>query len=207
MKILFLPAKSKTNIEKTLNNLNLNKLKGKIGLVTTIQYLDQVKKLNIPNSIFIGQILGCNTLKAEKLSSKVDCFLYIGSGDFHPLEVLLKLKKPTFIFNPETKEFKQLDPKILEKSEKKLKGKLSKFYNADTIGILVTKKPLQKNLASALKLKEQLDKKSYIFFFDNLNELDLENFPKIDFWVNTACPRVDLPKVINYIDVVSNLGK
>jgi len=197
MKVFFIPAKAKTDIKQAITSLDLNKMKGKIGLVTTIQYLHQVKNLDIPNSIFIGQILGCNTSKAEKLASQVDCFLYIGSGEFHPLEVLLKIGKPTFTLNPETNQFSQLDPKILEMSEKKLKGKLIKFYSAETIGILVTKKPLQKDLISALKLKKQLNKKSYIFFFDNLNELDLENFPNIDFWVNTACPRIESKNIIN----------
>src|SRR3990167_837838 len=197
MKVFFIPAKSKTNINEAVKNLDFGRLNGRIGLVTTVQYLDQVKNLDLPRSKFVGQIIGCNSSQPEKYASEIDCFLYIGSGDFHPLEVLLKIGKPTFIFNPETNQFSQLDPKILEISEKKLKGKLIKFYSAETIGILVTKKPLQKDLISALKLKKQLNKKSYIFFFDNLNELDLENFPNIDFWVNTACPRIESKNIIN----------
>jgi len=57
-------------------------------------------------------------------------------------------------------------------------------------------------LLNALKLKEKKDKKYYIFFFDNLNEMDLENFPQIDFWVNTACPRIESKKVINIAEVM-----
>ena len=202
MKVFFIPAKSKTDIGESIKEVALSKLKGKVGLVTTVQYLDQVRNLNIPNSVFGGQILGCNTSQPEKIAKDVDCFLYIGSGDFHPLEVLLKLGKPTFIFNPETKQFSQLDPEILDDSEKRLRGKLSKFYSAENIGILVTKKPLQKDLISALKLKKQLNKRSHIFFFDNLNEMDLENFPQVDFWVNTACPRIESKRVINIVDVL-----
>ena len=202
MKVFFIPAKSKTNINKAVKNLDFGRLNGRIGLVTTVQYLDQVKNLDLPRSKFVGQIIGCNSSQPEKYASEIDCFLYIGSGDFHPLEVLLKIGKPTFIFNPETNQFSQLDPKILEDSEKRLKGKLSKFYHSENIGILVTKKPLQKDLLNALKLKEKKDKKYYIFFFDNLNEMDLENFPQIDFWVNTACPRIESKKVINIAEVM-----
>ncbi|MBS3145836.1 diphthamide synthesis protein [Candidatus Woesearchaeota archaeon] len=202
MKVFFIPAKSKTNINEAVKNLDFGRLNGRIGLVTTVQYLDQVKNLDLPRSKFVGQIIGCNSSQPEKYASEIDCFLYIGSGDFHPLEVLLKIGKPTFIFNPETNQFSQLDPKILEDSEKRLKGKLSKFYHSENIGILVTKKPLQKDLLNALKLKEKKDKKYYIFFFDNLNEMDLENFPQIDFWVNTACPRIESKKVINIAEVM-----
>ena len=202
MKVFFIPAKSKTNINESVKNLDFGRLNGRIGLVTTVQYLDQVKNLDLPRSKFVGQIIGCNSSQPEKYASEIDCFLYIGSGDFHPLEVLLKIGKPTFIFNPETNQFSQLDPKILEDSEKRLKGKLSKFYHSENIGILVTKKPLQKDLLNALKLKEKKDKKYYIFFFDNLNEMDLENFPQIDFWVNTACPRIESKKVINIAEVM-----
>ena len=202
MKVFFIPAKSKTNINEAVKNLDFGRLNGRIGLVTTVQYLDQVKNLDLPRSKFVGQIIGCNSSQPEKYASEIDCFLYIGSGDFHPLEVLLKIGKPTFIFNPETNQFSQLDPKILEDSEKRLKGKLSKFYHSENIGILVTKKPLQKDLLNELKLKEKKDKKYYIFFFDNLNEMDLENFPQIDFWVNTACPRIESKKVINIAEVM-----
>ena len=202
MKVFFIPAKSKTNINEAVKNLDFGRLNGRIGLVTTVQYLDQVKNLDLPRSKFVGQIIGCNSSQPEKYASEIDCFLYIGSGDFHPLEVLLKIGKPTFIFNPETNQFSQLDPKILEDSEKRLKGKLSKFYHSENIGILVTKKPLQKDLLNALKLKEKKDKKYYIFFFDNLNEMDLENFPQIDFWVNTACTRIESKKVINIAEVM-----
>ena len=79
MKILHIHAKSKENINTVLKKF---KIKGKIGTITTIQYLDQVKKLK--NFIFGGQILGCNIKNAEKINKKVDSFLYIGSGIFHP---------------------------------------------------------------------------------------------------------------------------
>jgi len=38
---------------------------------------------------------------------------------------------------------------------------------------------------------------SYIFIFNNFNENELENFPNIDFWINTACPRIDSKNIIN----------
>ena len=44
------------------------------------------------------------------------------------------------------------------------------------------------------------DKKSYIFIADTINESEFENFPFIECWVNTACPRFADEKtgVVNY---------
>ena len=37
---------------------------------------------------------------------------------------------------------------------------------------------------------EEKGKKCYIFVFDTLDAREMENFPFIDFWINTACPRI-----------------
>lgn len=196
MKTLFIPAKSKTSILPVLKKV---KLSGKTGLITTIQYLNQVKK--IKNYIFGGQILGCNIKNAEKISSKIDQFLYIGSGTFHPIYVALKIKKPVYIANPETNEFSKIATKEITKLEKQLKGKQIKFYAAKKLGIIVSTKPGQYNIKIAEKLKKQLKKPSFIFLTDNINTEELENFPDIDCWINTACPRIQGKNIINYQDL------
>lgn len=194
MKTLFIPAKSKTSILPVLKKV---KLKGKTGTITTIQYLDQVKKLK--GYIFGGQILGCNIKNAKKL--KVDQYLFIGSGKFHPIYVALKLKKPVYIANPETNEFSKISDTEIQKLEKQLKGKLIKFHSAKKLGIIVSTKPGQNNIKQAIKLKHTLKKPSFIFITDNLNLDELENFPDIDCWINTACPRIQGKSIINYEDL------
>ena len=72
---------------------------------------------------------------------------------------------------------------------------------SDKIGILVSTKPGQYNLNQALKLKKQLKKESYIFIFNKFEDFELENFPHIDFWINTACPRIEAKNVINARDL------
>jgi len=68
---------------------------------------------------------------------------------------------------------------------------LIKFYSAKNIGILVTTKPGQQYLKKATELKAKLkDKQCYIFISDTIDLNDLENYPFIDSWVNTACPRL-----------------
>lgn len=68
-----------------------------------------------------------------------------------------------------------------------------KFLSADNIGIMVTIKPGQYSYRKAVEIKEKLDKKGkkcFIFVFDTLDASEMGNFPFIDFWINTACPRI-----------------
>ena len=68
-----------------------------------------------------------------------------------------------------------------------------RFLSADNIGILVSTKPGQNSYKKAIEIKEKLEakgKKCFVFVFDTLDSNEMENFPFIDFWVNTACPRI-----------------
>jgi len=199
MKVLFIPAKSVIDITESLKKVNIS---GRIGLITTIQFLDQLKKANklLKDSVIGGQILGCNIKNAEKIKNKIDSFLYIGSGRFHPVIVAQKLKKPVYIINPNTNEFSKIDESEVIDYEKKLKEKLSKFYSAKTFGILVSTKPGQYELKKAEELRNKL-KNSYIFICNTINENEFENFRDIDIWINTACNRIEGKNIINLEDV------
>jgi len=195
MKILNIHAKASVDI--TLPEDKLKELPSKAGLVTTIQHLHKIDdiKAQLPNAVKAGQVLGCDTKAAEKIADKVDAFLFIGSGVFHPIAVALNTKKPVFCWNPFTQELKQVTKKEIERYEQKNKGSLARFLGSDKIGILVSTKPGQNNMEKALKLKQKSDKEYYIFQFDTLNPGELENFPFIDCWVNTACPRIADEKI------------
>ena len=203
MKILHIHAKALIDIK--LPDKELKKLPEKIGLVTTIQHLHKLGDIQnqLPSSIIAGQILGCDVKSAEKISDKVDAFLFIGSGVFHPLAVAIKTKKQVFCWNPFVKEMKTIGKKEIEAYEKKKKASLTRFLSSDRIGILVCTKPGQYHLEKALKLKEKSDKNYYLFQFDTLNIAELENFNFIQCWVNTACPRIseDKANIINIDDI------
>ena len=55
-------------------------------------------------------------------------------------------------------------------------------------------KPGQNEMQGGVeKIKEKLEKAGkevFVFIGDTLNPAELENFPQIDAWVNTACPRM-----------------
>ncbi len=200
MKTVFIEAKYKKDIKEVLRNV---KIKGKIGLVTTAQHIHQLKdaQKTIKNSIIGGQILGCNFRNAEKIKNKVDAFLFIGSGDFHPLELALKTNKEVYIANPYNNQVSKISKEDVERKKKEIKGKYLRFLNAKKVGILVSTKPGQYNLKKALEIRKRLKKESYIFIFNTLRENELENFPDIDIFINTACPRIEFKNVINIQDI------
>jgi 2-(3-amino-3-carboxypropyl)histidine synthase len=185
----------------------VKKLPKKLGIVASIQFANQVPAIvkQIPGSIAGGQVLGCNAAMALKLVSRVDAYLFVGSGQFHPINVAIQAKKPVFCFNPYTSEFKELDIKDVEMYARSRKGAVLKFLTAKTVGIIVSTKPGQKNLQRALQLKKKADKEYFIFACDTFDFRYLEDFNFIDCWVNTACPRMDDQKagIVSINDLVS----
>lgn len=216
MKAVFIHAKYNGKVD--LSKIELDKLPKKLGLVTTAQFIDkidEIKKYLEKNgkNVFIGkgqqknngQILGCDVSAAEKLQDKAEAFFYIGSGEFHSLGVALSTKKDVFTFNPASGVFSKLDKEEIERYKKSKKAKYAMFLYANNIGIMVSVKPGQYSYKKALEIKKKLEdkgKKCFIFAFDTLNANELENFPFIDFWVDTACPRIaDDPDKKNVIDI------
>ncbi len=225
MKLLFVP--SKYNFSFSLKNIKANKLPKNIGLIATIQHTDSLNKIKgflekhkkkviigkskKNNSLKKGQVLGCDINAAKAIENKVQAFLYIGSGKFHPLAIALSLKqqkkqKPIFIFNPLTEEFSCLDEKEIKKVIARKKTQKIKFLSSNTFGILVSIKPGQNRLKQALILKEKLEKKnkkSYLFLLNDFNDNQLENFPKVECWINTACPGLSLEQPFVWIDDIN----
>ncbi len=199
MKVEFIEARYKEKV--VLPNWVIKKLPKELALFATVQFigsLQEIKKQLEDNNIKVklyrpkhtkykGQILGCSI---EKFDSK--SFLYIGDGQFHPKALLLKNPKTTvFCFNPIRKKFLIINEKEIIPWLRKKKGALLKFMASFNIGVLISSKKGQNRIEDALRLKEKLPEKNlYFFIFDTLNFEELENFPFIDCFINTACPRI-----------------
>jgi len=211
MKTLLLEAKWKGKIK--LDEKIIKKLPKKVCLIASVQfveYLDEIKKRLIKHNKKItikkgkqkykGQVLGCELSAAD---TKADAFLYIGDGSFHPLGAALKTRKDVFCFNPTTSKFSKIDNKAIEKYNKKKKAAYIKFLSSDRIGVLISSKHGQNNLKKALNLKKRFkNKEFYYFVFDTLDFKQIANFPFIEAWVNTACPRIfDDFKCVNLEDL------
>ena len=187
-----------------LTSSSIAKLPKTIGLITTIQFINQLKeiKTRLENAgkkvilkkakqSFAGQVLGCESSAA--LIPKADAILYVGTGKFHPINAALTTNKPVFTLNPMSGLIKRLDSAEIKKIENKKRAALLKYHFAKNIGILVSTKPGQENLKQALSLKAKLEKQkknAFILIANNLNFQSLEDFPFIKAWVNTACPRI-----------------
>ncbi len=180
----------------------------KIGLATTVQHvqtLDNVKDilLHAGKTVVIGdaghmnypgQVIGCDYSNTKSIAGDVEAFLFIGGGRFHALGVALSTSKPTIVADPYEKRAFSVD----EEARRILKQRwasIEEAKKAKTFAILVGLKPGQKRLEEALSIKEKLEKnrkKAYLFAIKNITPEALMNFPTVDAYVNTACPRLSL---------------
>ena len=202
MKIMMVESRYKGRIN--LSNLDAGMLPQNIGLATTVQFLDYIDEIrqHLEKSgkkvysdklrqKYEAQLLGCDVGGADKIKDKVDAYLYVGTGVFHPLGIALNIDKEVFCYDPLNALFSGIDKKEVERYNRKRKSAYLKFLEADELGILVSLKPGQNNFRKAVVLKEQLKEKNcYIFAFDTLDFNQVENFPFVQCWVNTACNRI-----------------
>ena len=181
-------------IDVKLENIDFLPIKEKrIGLLTTIQHttlLNGVKE-KLENrgfeAVIGGQVLGCWTANAEKIADKVDAYLYVGSGKFHPLAVR---NKKIYSLDVETHKIEAVDPMALEKR------RFANIYNAKdakTFAILVTtKKGQEQMLGKAEQLKQRIEhygKNALVIVMNEINNDALLGI-KADAFINTACPRI-----------------
>ncbi|MBT3940607.1 hypothetical protein HOD83_00515 [Candidatus Woesearchaeota archaeon] len=210
MRTLFIEAHSNQDIMPALKK-NLSSLRKytRIGLFTTVQHIDQLEKatkLLVNNQIqvqvsksnkavvsqgvrsaYVGQILGCDATGARNM--KVDAFLYIGSGEFHPLAIAIESEKPVLKLNPFTKVLSQISEQDRRRWLAKQAARLDKLKHATRVGIILSSKPGQYKPQIAERLQKRF-KNAYVFIADLVTPSDLLNFPDIDAWINTACPRL-----------------
>jgi 2-(3-amino-3-carboxypropyl)histidine synthase len=215
-------------IEKLKNYLKEKKLKS-LAVFASVQFSDladfikAIEKLHITvlttkakRTAKALQILGCDCYDDsfdDPIIERADGILYVGDGLFHPKALLLsQIKnsaiKPVILYDPLTESVKEIGKKDIEKQLLKAKANIKKFLHAEKIGILVTIKPGQQYLQSAKTLKYKLEKhgkKAYIFIDNTFDLTALENYPFVEVWVNTACPRIGTDDIVNVDKPMINL--
>jgi len=212
MEILYVETKRKFQ-ESEINLELLKKLPGKtISLAATVQYIDLIPKVRSylellkkkvvvkQGAYYEGQVLGCNS---SALDERADTILIITDGKFHAINNATQIQRPIYIFT--TRALEKIEQKEIEDHNKKTLAKQKKFLNAETVGILLSTKygQHQKNISKIKKEIKSLGKRVYIFETDNIAIGELENFPQIQIWINTACPGLarDDNKIINLSDI------
>ncbi len=194
---------------------HLSDLPKRVGLVGTVQHAhtlevvkDYLEKKGFEAHIgppsgrgkYPGQVLGCSFSSASKISHLVDAFLYIGSGNFHPLGVALSTDKKTLAVDVLMREVRDIT-ELKDRMLKKRRAKLAKALNGETFGVVVGEKKGQMRKALAVKLKERLEEKGKGAYLIHLTEITPENlmsFRNLDILVNTACPRIALDDAIRF---------
>jgi len=209
MKIVFIHATSPIDVRISEDALNRIP-KGVCGVVTNAQHIDAIGPVldQLPGAKLAGQVLGCNALGAEEIANDVDFFLFVGTGVFHPLNVAWKTKKQVWIWNPVSANLTCIEDERVAKYEKHKMGLFNRFLHAETVGILVSVKWGQKNMVHALEFAKRDDKKYYVFVGDTFDVSEFENFPFIECWVNSACPRLadEKEKLVNLDDLAQFVG-
>ncbi|HLN44170.1 MAG TPA: diphthamide biosynthesis enzyme Dph2 [Candidatus Sulfotelmatobacter sp.] len=206
---IYIEARATTTVDEAIAAaLPLVKNWKTIGLATTVQHiqlLDQVRERLLREGKVVvigdagkinyaGQVTGCNYSNVKSISDEVDAFLFIGGGRFHALGIALSTSKPTIIADP----YEGRAHSISDDAQKVVKQRwaaIEQATHAKLFGVLVGLKLGQMHLDLSLKVKEtieQLGKTAYLLAVKEVTPEVLLEFPMIEAYVNTACPRISL---------------
>ncbi|PIN90199.1 hypothetical protein COU61_02835 [Candidatus Pacearchaeota archaeon CG10_big_fil_rev_8_21_14_0_10_35_13] len=140
------------------------------------------------------QVLGCRRLNIPKLP-----VLHVGTGEFHATNPnILELTDKIILFDGHN--ITSIPQEVISDYKKSIDTKIKRYSNSKSVGLLISVKPGQHDINNALRFSEENhDKKFYHFLTNNVNPSEFENFNTVDFWVNTACPRIedDSPNIIS----------
>ncbi|MCK5559462.1 MAG: diphthamide biosynthesis enzyme Dph2 [Thermoplasmata archaeon] len=186
----------------------------KIGLISTIQHIHLInfaekfltgKKFKVfigkgdKRIKYKGQVLGCNFTAAKSISKRVDLFLFIGSGNFHPLGVALDSGKKVLVADPYTNEIRDIE-RVRENILRQRGGAIARAMDAKSFGILLSMKSGQVRNKLALDLMnliKQQNKKSYLIALNEFEPLKLKPY-NVDTFVSTGCPRIAIDDYLKY---------
>ena len=177
----------------------------RISLITTLQFIEILKPVkkfleSKGKKVFIGkpecakypgQILGCDYSAALSLEKQIDCFLFLGSGLFHPLGLAIKTQKPVLFLDFESGQLKSLE-KEKARLEMKRTAWIERAKECESFGVLVSTKPGQLMPGLAEQVKQKLRSKgktALILAMDEITPSKLLGL-NLDCLINCACPRL-----------------
>ncbi len=206
---IYVEARAAVNVEEVVcKALPLIARWHKIGLATTIQHvqtLDETREYLLRSGKIVavgdsgrlgypGQVVGCDYSNAKSVADEVEAFLFIGGGKFHALGVALSTSKPTVAADPFDDRVFRVDEEAA-KIVKQRWASIEEAKRAKTFGVIVGLKIGQKRLEQALSIRDHLEKneKSVVLLIAReITPEALMEFPSIDAYVNTACPRISI---------------
>jgi len=206
---IYIEVRAKINVKEAVKKaISLLKHWNSIGLVTTVQHvnrLNEAKELLLKagktvaigdagQAKYAGQVTGCDYSNAKSILKEVDAFLFIGGGRFHAIGVALATAKPTIIADPYEKRAYSIHDEV-QRILKQRWANISEAKKAERFGILIGLKSGQKRVEEAMEAKEKLEKsgkKATLLALREVTPEALMQFPHVEAFVNTACPRISL---------------
>jgi len=211
--VLYIESRSDASVDDSVMDV-LKGLPDNVGLLATVQYLDILssikdmleasgRKVLIGTGdrriAYPGQVLGCNCSSAEVVADQVDCFLFIGEGDFHPLAAAFGMKKDVFVLNPITKELRDMSD-TRDRILRKRFAAIQSASGAQSFLVIECSKIGQCRSSAAEMAVERIRShglKAYKAVMEEINPVALMAY-RVDAYVNTACPRVAMDDSAEY---------
>jgi len=209
-KVIFLEARMNEDLRGVVEKA-IGKLKSKrVGVATTVQHvhkLDGALEVLAEHGIegllgpasgrikYPGQVLGCCYASARALD--VDEYLFIGTGQFHPLGIALATGKRVLAADPVTCEISEIDP---DPMLRRRFAAITRAADVKSFAVLVSKKSGQKRMELArrmMALGEARGREMFLVYLDNI-EPDRLLILGARAAVSTACPRVALDDAAKY---------
>jgi 2-(3-amino-3-carboxypropyl)histidine synthase len=207
VQVYYVPAHSIHSIDDVVREACKQMTGPRIGVTTTAQHVHKLDRaeailrehgftpvtmLGDKRTALRGQLLGCNVLAA--VNCDVDEFIFIGSGDFHPLALALETEKRITAADPYTNTVRTLT----EAKGRILKQRwaaIGRAKDAKTFGVVVSTKGGQMRFNLAKKVLRQLEehgKTGFIIQNKQISPETLLYFRHLDAFVGVACPRVPI---------------
>lgn len=212
--VLYIEARSDIGLDKDRLREVLEPLPDRIGILATIQYIGLIGEMDgILRSIgkepfvgtgdsrimYPGQVLGCNCTSAESVSDSVDCFLYIGEGQFHPLAAAFGSGKPVYVLNPITCEIADMTASR-DRMIRRRFGTIQIASKAESFLVIISSKigQCRKDAAeTAEKMIRESGRRCVTAVIEEITPDSLAAYP-VDAYVCTACPRVAMDDSARY---------
>jgi len=187
----------------------------RVGIVTTAQHqhklqemADAMKAAGFEVLVGAGdnrlagyaQLLGCNFTAGTSIEAEVDGFVYVGSGDFHPIAIAWGSEKPVVLADPYSGEVRTIDD-VMDRLMRQRFAAIERAKGAQAFGILIGTKVGQERMKLARGLKRLLEshgKEAHLIALDFFSWDNLQYFRHLDALVNTSCPRITTDDYARY---------
>lgn len=179
----------------------------RLGIVASVQHLDLVEplgkaleetgrtarwELGDHRLRYAAQALGCNYTGAQRVAAEVDAFLFLGTGQFHPLGLAFSVDRPVYSLDPLQATLEPPLDRAALIARRQLT--VAALRDAQRWGILVSSFPGQHRpgMAKALQARAAAHGRSAeMILFARLDPQDLVG-RDLEAYVSTACPRIAL---------------